>query len=110
MWDLRTIAKRRTPIALFDYRDGAAEAELSLARARKGFEDVEFQSAILRKSVQGADRVGGYRTLGVLPGGDRAHWFHSDDASRSKDQGAHVAAKWGSPSLSPPWGLALLNM
>ncbi|OZB83828.1 MAG: hypothetical protein B7X41_15315, partial [Microbacterium sp. 14-71-5] len=31
--DLRTIAKRRTPKAVFDYTDGAAEGELSLARA-----------------------------------------------------------------------------
>ncbi|HAN24496.1 MAG TPA: alpha-hydroxy-acid oxidizing enzyme, partial [Microbacterium ginsengisoli] len=30
--DLRTIAKRRTPKAAFDYTDGAAEGELSLAR------------------------------------------------------------------------------
>ena len=32
--DLRAIAKRRTPKAAFDYTDGSAEAELSLARAR----------------------------------------------------------------------------
>ena len=38
--DLREIAKRRTPRAAFDYTDGAAEAELSLARARQAFEDV----------------------------------------------------------------------
>jgi L-lactate dehydrogenase (cytochrome) len=46
--DLRTIAKRVTPRAPFDYVDGAAEAELSLARARQAFEDVEFHPAILR--------------------------------------------------------------
>lgn len=46
--DLRTIAKRRTPKAAFDYCDGAAEAELSLSRARQAFEDVEFHPAILR--------------------------------------------------------------
>ena len=33
--DLRRIAKRRTPKAAFDYTDGAAEEELSLARARQ---------------------------------------------------------------------------
>ena len=32
--DLRDIARRVTPKAPFDYTDGAAEAELSLARAR----------------------------------------------------------------------------
>ena len=33
--DLWRIAKRRTPKAAFDYTDGAAEDELSLARARQ---------------------------------------------------------------------------
>jgi isopentenyl diphosphate isomerase/L-lactate dehydrogenase-like FMN-dependent dehydrogenase len=46
--DLRRIAKRVTPRAPFDYTDGSAEAELSLARARQAFEDVEFHPAILR--------------------------------------------------------------
>ncbi|MFE1644320.1 alpha-hydroxy-acid oxidizing protein [Microbacterium sp. P01] len=46
--DLRTIAKRRTPKAAFDYTDGAAEGELSLARARHAFEDIEFHPGILR--------------------------------------------------------------
>ena len=46
--DLRRIAKRRTPKAAFDYTDGAAEEELSLARARQAFRDIEFHPAILR--------------------------------------------------------------
>jgi len=45
--DLRAIAKRRAPKAAFDYTDGAAEGELSLARARQAFEDVEFHPGIL---------------------------------------------------------------
>lgn len=48
IYDLRAIAKRRTPAAAFDYTDGAAEAELSLTRARQAFEDVEFHPDILR--------------------------------------------------------------
>jgi L-lactate dehydrogenase (cytochrome) len=46
--DLRTIARRRTPKGAFDYTDGAAEAELSLERARQAFRDIEFHPAILR--------------------------------------------------------------
>jgi L-lactate dehydrogenase (cytochrome) len=46
--DLRKIAKRVTPRAPFDYTDGAAEGELSLARARQAYEDIEFHPAILR--------------------------------------------------------------
>ena len=42
IYDLRDIAKRRTPKAAFDYTDGSAEGELSLARARQAFEDIEF--------------------------------------------------------------------
>ncbi len=45
--DLRIIAKRRTPKAAFDYTDGAAEGELSLARARQAFKDIEFHPGIL---------------------------------------------------------------
>ena len=48
IYDLRTIAQRRTPRAAFDYTDGAAEYELSLARARQAFEDVEFHPGILK--------------------------------------------------------------
>jgi L-lactate dehydrogenase (cytochrome) len=46
--DLRAIAKRRIPRAVFDYADGAAEDEISLARARQAFRDVEFHPSILR--------------------------------------------------------------
>ncbi|RQP12245.1 MAG: alpha-hydroxy-acid oxidizing protein [Microbacteriaceae bacterium] len=51
IYDLRDIAKRRTPKAAFDYTDGAAEGELSLARARQAFEDVEFSPRILRPAT-----------------------------------------------------------
>ncbi len=48
IYDLRDIAKRRTPQAPFDYTDGSADDELSLARARQAFEDIEFQPRVLR--------------------------------------------------------------
>jgi len=50
--DLARIARRRTPKAAFDYTEGAAEGELSLARARQAFEDVEFHPSILRDVSQ----------------------------------------------------------
>ena len=49
--DLRRIAKRRTPQAAFDYTDGAAEGEFSLARARQAFQDIEFHPDILRPAT-----------------------------------------------------------
>jgi L-lactate dehydrogenase (cytochrome)/glycolate oxidase len=48
IYDLRDIAKRRTPQAPFDYTDGGADSESSLIRARSTFERVEFQPRILR--------------------------------------------------------------
>jgi L-lactate dehydrogenase (cytochrome) len=52
--DLRTIAKRRTPQAPFDYTDGAAEAEITLNRARQAFMDLVFRPGILR-NVESVD-------------------------------------------------------
>jgi L-lactate dehydrogenase (cytochrome) len=46
--DLRGIARRRTPRSVFDYVDGAAEQEISLARARRAFAEVEFRPRVLR--------------------------------------------------------------
>jgi len=57
-WDLRKIAKRRTPAAAFDYTDGAAEGEVSLRRARQAFRDIEFHPDILRPA-----RTWGYTLL-----------------------------------------------
>ena len=47
IWDLRTIAKRRTPRGPFDYTDGAAESEVTLERARRAYLDIEFRPNIL---------------------------------------------------------------
>jgi L-lactate dehydrogenase (cytochrome) len=46
--DLRRIGRRRTPRAVFDYVDGAAESEASLHRAREAFRRVEFRPNVLR--------------------------------------------------------------
>ncbi|MFM8241083.1 MAG: alpha-hydroxy-acid oxidizing protein, partial [Actinomycetota bacterium] len=40
--DVRRLARRRVPRAVFDYTDGAAGDELSLRRARAAFARVEF--------------------------------------------------------------------
>jgi L-lactate dehydrogenase (cytochrome) len=46
--DLRAAARRRTPRAVFDYTDGAAETETSLRRDREAFARVEFRPRVLR--------------------------------------------------------------
>jgi L-lactate dehydrogenase (cytochrome) len=46
--DLRAIAARRLPRAVFDYADGAADQEASLRRARASFARAEFHPMALR--------------------------------------------------------------
>lgn len=46
--DLRRLARRRAPRAVFDYTDGAAEAEISLRRSRAVYQRVEFSPRVLR--------------------------------------------------------------
>jgi L-lactate dehydrogenase (cytochrome) len=41
--DLRTLARRRVPKSVFDYLDGGAEAELTLAENCRAFRDVLFR-------------------------------------------------------------------
>ncbi len=45
--DLRAIARRRVPRAVFDYVDGGAERETSLARSRAAYDRVEFRPTVL---------------------------------------------------------------
>lgn len=46
--DLRRVARRRVPRSVFDYVDGAADAEISLHRSREAFARVEFRARVLR--------------------------------------------------------------
>lgn len=99
--DLRAIAKRRTPKAAFDYTEGAAEAEISLRRARQAFEDIEFQPSILRdvSTVStGWDVLGApvAQPFGIAPTG-----FTRMMQTEGEIAGAHAAARAGIPfSLS----------
>lgn len=99
--DLRAIAQRRTPKAPFDYTEGAAEAELSLARARQAFSDIEFHPAILR-DVSQVDT--GWEVLGKrveLPFGIAPTGFTRMMQTEGEDAGAAAAAAAGIPfSLS----------
>ncbi|SDK88646.1 L-lactate dehydrogenase (cytochrome)/glycolate oxidase [Glycomyces sambucus] len=95
--DLRAIAKQRTPRAAFDYTEGAAEGELSLARARQAFEDVEFHPAILR-DVSKVDT--GWDVLGkrsALPFGIAPTGFTRMMHTEGETAGAGAAAAAGIP-------------
>jgi L-lactate dehydrogenase (cytochrome) len=99
--DLRTLAKRRTPKAAFDYTDGAAEEELSLNRARQAFRDIEFHPTILR-DVAAVDT--GRQVLGdrvELPFGIAPTGFTRLMHTEGELAGVRVAARHGIPfSLS----------
>ncbi|BBY00957.1 alpha-hydroxy-acid oxidizing protein [Mycobacterium seoulense] len=99
--DLRRIAKRRTPKAAFDYTDGAAEDELSIARARQAFRDIEFHPTILRDVT---NVTAGWNVLGqpvVLPFGIAPTGFTRLMHTEGEIAGAAAAAKAGIPfSLS----------
>ena len=99
--DLRRIAMRRTPKAAFDYTDGAAEEELSLARARQAFRDIEFHPTILRDvaDVDTAWDVLGGRV--ALPFGIAPTGFTRLMQTEGEIAGARAAAAAGIPfSLS----------
>ena len=95
--DLRAIAERRTPRAAFDYTEGAAEAELSLARAREAFRDIEFHPSILR-NVATVDT--GWDVLGKrveLPFGIAPTGFTRMMQTEGERAGASSAAAHGIP-------------
>ncbi|WP_395658997.1 alpha-hydroxy-acid oxidizing protein [Nocardioides sp.] len=99
--DLRRVAKRRTPRAAFDYTDGAADGEVSLARARQAFGDVEFRPAILRdvSTVDTSREVLGQRV--ALPFGIAPTGFTRMMHAEGEIAGATAAAAAGIPfSLS----------
>jgi L-lactate dehydrogenase (cytochrome) len=52
--DLRLLARRRAPRAVFDYADGGAGEEMSLRRSREAYARVEFQPQML-KDVSAVD-------------------------------------------------------
>lgn len=95
------ILLKRTPTGPFDYTDGSAESEVSLARARQAYQDIEFNPSIL-KDVSKADltcEVLGQKfsmPMGIAPTG-----FARMMQTEGEIAGARAAEKFGIPfSLS----------
>jgi len=99
--DLRLLARRRAPRAVFDYTDGAAGEELSLRRSREAYARIEFQPRVLQdvSAVDTSTTVLGRRAdlpLMFAPTGF-TRMMHTDGESAV----ARVAARTGIPySLS----------
>ncbi len=109
IWDLRDMAKRRTPKAPFDYTDGAAEAEITLRRAREAFLDIEFRPGILRdvSSVDlGTEILGKHSRLpvGIAPTG-----FTRMMQSEGEYAGSQAAAAAGIPYTLSTMGTASIE-
>lgn len=97
IWDLRDIAKKRTPKGPFDYTDGSAESEISLERARQAYRDIEFIPSIL-KDVSTADLT--RATLGEtfsMPIGIAPTGFTRMMQTEGEIAGARAAEKFGIP-------------
>ncbi len=107
--DLRLIARRRTPRAAFDYTDGAADGEVSLARARQAFADIEFRPAILRdvSKVDTSRTVLGERV--ELPFGIAPTGFTRLMHSEGEIAGATAAAAAGIPFALSTMGTASIE-
>lgn len=107
--DLRTIAQRRTPQAPFDYTEGAAEGELSLARARQAFSDVEFNPAILRDVSEVSTR---WDVLGApveMPVGIAPTGFTRMMQTEGEIAGARAAERFGIPFALSTMGTASIE-
>ncbi|HEY1701814.1 MAG TPA: alpha-hydroxy acid oxidase [Trebonia sp.] len=101
IYDLRDIARRRTPRAAFDYTDGAAEGELSMSRARQAFEDVEFHPSILRDVSKVDTSVEVFGGPSALPFGIAPTGFTRLMQTEGEIAGAGAAGAAGIPfSLS----------
>ncbi|TDT34437.1 alpha-hydroxy acid oxidase [Naumannella halotolerans] len=95
--DLRRIAKRRTPAAAFDYTDGAADDEISLARARQAFADVEFHPSILRDVSQVDTSTEIFGGPSAMPFGIAPTGFTRLMQTEGELAGATAAGKAGIP-------------
>lgn len=97
VWDLRKIAKRRTPKGPFEYTAGAAEGEVGLRRAYEAFRDVEFHPGVL-KDVSQIDT--GWEVLGTrseYPFGIAPTGFTRLMHAAGERAGAAAASAFGVP-------------
>ncbi|GAA1910444.1 quinone-dependent L-lactate dehydrogenase [Arthrobacter gandavensis] len=109
VWDLRDMAKRRTPKAPFDYTDGAAEAEITLRRAREAFADLQFRPGVLRnvETVDLSTSVLGRSS--ALPFGIAPTGFTRMMQSEGEYAGSQAAAAAGIPYTLSTMGTASIE-
>ena len=97
IWDLREIAKKRTPQGPFDYTDGSAESEVTLDRARQAFLDVELRPNILKDVSQVSTECEVLGEKFKLPVGISPTGFTRMMHTEGERAGARAAEKYGIP-------------
>jgi L-lactate dehydrogenase (cytochrome) len=95
--DLRLLARKRAPRAVFDYTDGGAGDELSLRRSRQAYARVEFRPRVLQdvSAVDASTTILGKRVTAPLVFGPTGftRLMHTEGEAAV----ARVAARLGIP-------------
>ncbi len=94
IWDLREMGRRRTPRSVFDYVDGAAEAETTMNRSREDFASIEFRPSVLRdvSAVDPSTTVLGTASpypFGLAPTGFTRMMHHEGEVGVARAAGRH---------------------
>ena len=97
VWDLRDLAKVRTPKGPFDYTDGGAESEISLNRSRETFRNVEFAPRVLQDVSKVSTQVNVLGHTFALPVGIAPTGFTRMMHAEGELAGARAAEKFGIP-------------
>ncbi|MDN5667358.1 MAG: alpha-hydroxy-acid oxidizing protein [Renibacterium salmoninarum] len=106
IWDLRAIAKRRTPSAPFDYTDGAADGEITMNRSREAFRQIEFHPAVLRDVAEVDLRTDILGRTSSMPFGIAPTGFARLMQSEGEYAGSAAAAAAGIPFTLSTLGTA----
>jgi L-lactate dehydrogenase (cytochrome) len=97
VWDLRDIAKKRTPRGPFDYTDGGSEFEISLNRSRETFQNLEFHPRILQDVSQLSTEAKVLGETFALPFGIAPTGFTRMMHAEGELAGSRAAEKFGIP-------------
>ena len=109
IWELREIAKRRTPKAPFDYVDGAAEAEVSMNRSRVSYRNVEFVPNVLHDVSDADTSTTLFGTRYAMPLGIAPTGFTRMMHTEGEYAGSAAAADFGIPFCLSTMGTASIE-
>lgn len=101
--DLRVLARRRAPRAIFDYVDGGADREITLRRARRLFRAVEF----LPQTLQGIDEVDLSTTFLGQPAAV-PYVFSPTGVNRLMHEAGEIAVARSAARFGVPYGLSMV--